>query len=255
MFDLNFEDRVATITLKHLPVNALSRAWAEQFHAILDRLGETAQWRVMRITSGLRVFSAGGDIKELASRLDLPNAGALLADEATVYQRLFARIEALPQLSVAEIHGVAAGGGLELALACDLRVAASKVRLGLPEVGLGLLPSAGGTQRMTRLLGRGRAMRLICGAELITSEEALQLGLVEWLLPDEGFAEAAKAIAHRLSMQPTEALQAAKACIHAVYDISRDGYAEEASAPNYLMVSTETRARLTEFVNRNRDKG
>ena len=254
MFDLRFEERVATITLQHPPVNAISRVWCEQFHAVLDQLEANNESRVIRITSGLRVFSAGGDIKEFASRLDLPDAGAMLADEALAYQRLFARIEALPQVSVAEIQGVAAGGGMELALACDLRIASTKARLGLPEVGLGLLPSAGGTQRMTRLIGRGRAMRLICGAELVAAGEAFQLGLVEWLFPEEGFAEAARAVANRLAAQPKEALQAAKHCVQAFHDGSRDGYAEEARAPLYLMDSIETRARIDEFVKRSKDK-
>ena len=250
MFHVEFCDQIATITLQHPPVNALSRAWAAAFNAQLDELEGHEDWRVLRIRSSLRLFSAGGDIKEFASRLDRPDAGALLAEEAACYQKLFRRIEALPQVSIAEIGGVAAGGGFELALACDLRIAAETARVGLPEVGIGLLPSAGGTQRLTRLAGTGRALRLIGGAELVPAAEALRLGLVEWVLPNEGFAEAALAIAARFAAQPPEALCAAKSCIAAAIDSGRDGYAEERSAPVYLMDTPATRARITEFVSK-----
>src|SRR5690349_7294047 len=208
MFDLTVRDRVAVITLQHPPVNALSRPWGDAFHTLLDHLEVRSDWRVLRIQSGLRLFSAGGDIKQFAARLDDPEAGNLLAAEAEYYQGLFNRIADLPQVSIAEVRGVAAGGGFELALACDLRIAGSNARIGLPEVGVGLLPSANGTQRMTRLIGAGRALRLIGSAELVSAEEAYRLGLVEWLLVDEAFEQAADAIVRRLAEQPREALLA-----------------------------------------------
>ena len=247
MFDMEIRNEIATITLQHPPVNALSRAWADAFHTVLDRLEQRADWRILRIRSGLRLFSAGGDIKQFAARLEASDAGVLLTEEATYYQGLFNRIQTLPQITIAEIQGVAAGGGFELALACDLRIAGESARVGLPEVGLGLLPSAGGTQRMTRLVGTGRALRLIGGAELVGAAEALRLGLVEWMLPDENFAVAAAAIAKRFAGQPREALRAAKSCIVAAIDPARDGFAEEVEAPTYLMHTPETRARITEF--------
>jgi enoyl-CoA hydratase len=248
MLELEVSDQIAVITMRRPPVNALSRPWAKRFASLLDDLEPRSDWRVLRIRSGLKVFSAGGDIKEFASRLEEDNAGDLLADEAEVYQLLFNRIEALPQISIAEIQGVAAGGGFELALACDLRIASESARVGLPEVGVGLLPSAGGTQRMTRLCGRGRAMRFIATAELVRAPDALAAGLIEWVFPDEAFGEAADAIARRLATQPREALQAAKSCIAATADPSRDGFAEEIEAPRRLMGTAETRARINDFV-------
>jgi enoyl-CoA hydratase len=219
-----------------------------EFNSVLDGLEARNDWRVLRIRSGLKVFSAGGDIKEFAGRLDRPDAGDLLAEEAALYQALFRRIGALPQISVAEIRGVAAGGGFELALACDLRIAAESTRLGLPEVGLGLLPSAGGTQRMTLLCGKGRAMRFIGAAELLCAADALAFGLIEWMSPDAGLDEAAEAIAKTLAAQPREALQAAKSCIAAALDPFRDGFAEEVEAPPRLMRTEETRSRIKDFV-------
>lgn len=248
MFDLQIDRQVATLTMAHPPVNALSRSWAEQFHAHLDALAERKDWRVLLVRSDLRLFSAGGDIKEFARRLEDPQAGDLLAAEAGFYQTLFDRIEALPQISIAEIRGVAAGGGFELALACDLRIASDAARVGLPEVGLGLLPSAGGTQRMTKLVGTGRALRLIGGAELVPATEALALGLVEWVFPDDGFAEFAAAVIARFVDKPREALQMAKACIAAAVDPSKDGSALEAAAPLSLMPTPETQHKIKDFI-------
>lgn len=256
MLELKVNEHIAVITLQRPPVNALSRAWAAEFNSVLDTLERRrSDWRVLRVRSGLKIFSAGGDIKEFAGRLDQPDAGAQLEQEAALYQALFARIEALPQISIAEIRGVAAGGGFELALACDLRIAAESARLGLPEVGLGLLPSAGGTQRMSRLCGKGRALRFIGSAELLRGAEALAFGLVEWVLPDAGFDEMAEGIAKKLAGQPREALQAAKSCIAAALDPARDGFAEEARAPLRLMEAPETRARINDFVAKSASKG
>jgi enoyl-CoA hydratase len=248
MFECEVSMQIARLTLNGPPVNALSRPWADAFNRMLDDLESRSDWRVLQIRSALRVFSAGGDIKQFAHRMADPRAGELLAEEAACYQQLFARIETLPQVSLAEIGGVAAGGGLELALACDLRIAADSIQLGLPEVGLGLLPSAGGTQRLTRLCGRGRAMRLIGGAELVTAREALALGVVEWVVQPSELPETAAGIASRLAAQPLEALQLAKRCIAAACDATKDGYAEEREAPRVLMQTPETRQKIEAFV-------
>jgi len=248
MISSEVADEIAVITLAHPPVNALSRRWADAFHKVLDALNGRDDWRVLIIRSSQRVFSAGGDVKEFAQRLEDPEAGNLLAEEAAYYQGLFLRIESLPQISVAEIRGVAAGGGFELALACDLRIAAESARVGLPEVGLGLLPSAGGMQRMTRLCGRGVAMRLVGGAEMVSGRQAHDLGLVEWVVSDSEFDRDVAEITTRLVGQPREALRAAKSCIGAALDPNRDGYAEAAKAPRFLMNSPETRAKITAFL-------
>jgi enoyl-CoA hydratase len=248
MFVSQVQDQIAVVTLNRPPVNALSREWADAFNATLDELEKRNDWRVLRIRSALRLFSAGGDIKQFASRLGDERAGDQLAEEAKIYQKLFDRIGKLPQISIAEIAGVAAGGGFELALACDLRLAARSARLGLPEVGLGLLPSAGGIQRVTRLCGMGKATRFVGMAELLQADEAHAFGLVEWVFDDQKFEESAGAVAKALASQPREALQAAKSCIAAALDPARDGFAEEAEAPRRLMKAAETRARIEEFV-------
>ena len=164
MFHLIVADRIATLTLDRAPVNAMNDAWVAGFHALLDRLDARADWSVLHIRSAHKVFSAGADLAQMRDRFTAEGLEPQLASIRD-YQLLFARIEALPAVTLAEIGGAALGGGFELTLACDLRIAAQEARLGLPEVRLGLLPGAGGTQRLTRLCGRPTALRLILGAE------------------------------------------------------------------------------------------
>jgi enoyl-CoA hydratase/carnithine racemase len=137
-----------------------------------------------------------------------------------------------------------------LALACDIRVAAAEAELGLPEVGLGLLPGAGGTQRLTRLCGRGVANRLILGAEIIGGAEGERLGLVQWALPRAQLAGWARGLAARVAALPRAALAAAKRCIAAQGDPARDGFAEELAATRRLYDHPETRRRVSEFLDR-----
>jgi enoyl-CoA hydratase len=252
MLDLDLTDGVARITLNNPPANALSREWADAFFAILDQLESRDDWRVLLVRSNQKIFSAGGDIKQYAGRLEREDAGELLAEEAAYYQKLFARISKLPQVSIAEIGGVAAGGGMELALACDLRIADENVKLGLPEVSVGLLPAGGGTQRMTALCGRGAALRLIGLAELVTGREALALGLVEWAVPADELQARALDIARRFAQQAPEALRAAKACIAVAADRSQDGFAFELTHPPLLMKSAATQQRIKDFLARRR---
>ena len=142
------------------------------------------------------------------------------------------------------------GGGLELTLACDIRVAALEAKLGMPEVGLGLLPGAGGTQRLTRLCGRGIANRLILGGEIIDGALAEHLGVVQWTQPRAQLAEWTSKLATRFAEFPRPALAASKQCMAAVGDPHRDGYAEELAATRKLYQHPETRRRVSEFLDR-----
>jgi enoyl-CoA hydratase len=146
------------------------------------------------------------------------------------------------------------GGGLELALSCDIRVAAVEARLGLPEVGLGLLPGAGGTQRLTRLCGRGIANRLILGGEAVDGALAERLGIVQWTQPHSDLADWTRELAVRFAKAPRPALAASKRCMAAVGDPHRDGYAEELAATRKLYQHPETRRRVAEFLERSAKK-
>ena len=148
---------------------------------------------------------------------------------------------------MAAISGAATGGGLELALSCDFRVAGTSVRLGLPEVALGLLPGAGGTQRLTRIAGPGVATRMILGAELVSGSEAERLGIVHRAVDDDVIGEAMK-LATRLARLPRAAYGAAKRCMAA--SRGDDGYAREIAEIRTLIHTDETSRLLTEFTAR-----
>jgi enoyl-CoA hydratase len=248
MFQISSKDAVTTLTLSRPPVNAISEEWIAAFDAELDEVAKGPACTVLHIRSDQKVFCAGADLKEVRARMDMPDgADSMFAYVASI-QRLYARIEQLPQVTLAEIGGAAMGGGLELALACDLRIAAAETRLGLPEARLGLIPGAGGTQRLTRLCGPGLAARLILGAEILDGEAAHKLGLVNWAEPGAELAQRAAEIADATARLPAAALAAAKKCIAAAVPKDRGGYTEELESTRLLLNNHETRARVEAFL-------
>jgi enoyl-CoA hydratase/carnithine racemase len=194
------------------------------------------------------VFCAGADLKEMRERFDAPDGPDRTFAYVASLQRVYARLEALPQVTLAEIGGAAMGGGFELALACDLRIAADEAKIGLPEVRLGLIPGAGGTQRLTRLVGRGVASRLILGAEAVDGTTALALGLVHWSAPRAELAKRAREVAQRIAALPAAALTASKACIAAAGQAGRGGYMDELEVTRRLQTNRETRERVAAFL-------
>jgi enoyl-CoA hydratase/carnithine racemase len=250
MLALDRAGRVAVVTLSRPPVNALDDALIARLDAVLDEIVDDDDVTVLHIRSDQKAFCAGADLALMRSCFATADGPDAMLKLATRMQRLFERIEASPVVALAEIGGAALGGGMELALACDIRVAAAEAKLGLPEVGLGLLPGAGGTQRLTRLCGRGVANRLILGAEVIDGAEAERLGLVQWALPRAQLAGWARGLAARVAALPRAALAAAKRCIAAQGDPARDGFAEELAATRRLYDHPETRRRVSEFLDR-----
>ncbi|MDE2007784.1 MAG: enoyl-CoA hydratase/isomerase family protein [Rhodospirillales bacterium] len=249
MFQLAIADRIATLTLDRAPVNAMNDAWVSAFNALLDQLASRADVSVLHIRSALRVFSAGADLAQMRARF---NDAGLEPQLASIrdYQRLFARIEALPLLTLAEIGGAALGGGCELTLACDLRIAAHEARLGLPELRLGLLPGAGGTQRLTRLCGRPLSLRLILGAETPDGATAERMGLVQWAVPLGELPARAREIATRYAALPAHAMRAAKSCIAAAATPGEAGFDAEIERTRMLLQSEPTRALVGAFLAR-----
>ncbi len=248
MFHLQVSDRIATVMLDRPPVNAMSDAWVAGFHALLDGLDTRDDWSVLHIRSALKVFAAGADLKEMRERFAAPDGLERQLAGVRGYQTLFARIEALPKITLAEISGAALGGGFELALACDLRIAAREAKLGLPELRLGLLPGAGGTQRMTWLAGRPTALRLILGAEQVDGAEAERLGQVQWSAPAAELADTAAAIARRYAAVPSHAAKAAKACVTAASNPATNGFDEEIAQTRGLLQSARTRELIGAFL-------
>jgi enoyl-CoA hydratase/carnithine racemase len=241
---------VAVATLSRAPVNAFNEELIARLDAVLEQASGDEEVSVLHIRSDQKAFCAGADLALMQSCFATPEGPDAMVEVVRGMQRLFARIEAAPMVTLAEISGAAMGGGLELALACDVRVAAVEAKLGLPEVGLGLLPAAGGTQRLTRLCGRGIANRLILGGEVIDGALAERLGVVQWAHPRAQLAERARELAARFAGAPRAALAANKRCIAAAGDPARDGYAEELAATRTLYHDPETRRRVSEFLKR-----
>lgn len=248
MLSTEVSARVAIVTLERAPVNAIDAGWLAAFNQALDRLAARDDWHVLHLKSGLKVFSAGADLAEMLPRLESAQGIESMVEVAAGMQALFDRIERLPQVSLAELGGAALGGGFELALACDLRVAADEAKIGLPEARLGLVPGAGGTQRLTRLAGRGLASRLILGGEVLDGARAAALGLVQWSVPRAALPARAAAIAAQVAALPADALAACKACIAAAGDPARDGFAEELAASRRLYGNPATRQRVAQFL-------
>ena len=252
MFGLSVAAGVARLTMCRPPVNAISAGWLKRFHELLDGLASREDWSVLHLRSAQHVFCAGADLGEMRARFEGGQGGDGLGEQFARSTRaihdLFDRIEALPQVTLAEIGGAAMGGGFELALSCDLRIAGDGAKLGLPETRLGLIPGAGGTQRLSRLVGPGIAARLILGCEIIEGALARELGLVQWSAPEAALEARAASIAKRIAALPAHAVAAAKSCLAAAYDPSRDGYGEEIIATKNLVTTKQTQALVSDFL-------
>jgi enoyl-CoA hydratase/carnithine racemase len=203
------DDGVEVLVLKHPPVNALSTALlAALDHHVADIEGDP-KVRAVILTGDGPYFSAGADLKEMAS-IDLASA----PDVVRRGHALFARVAGLRPPVIAAINGLALGGGLELALCADLRVAGESAKLGAPEVNYGLMPAYGGTQRLPRTVGVPKAKELIYSGAMISAAEALKIGLVNKTVPAGQELRAARDLAHTIAQKAPRAVQASKRAIN-----------------------------------------
>lgn len=205
---------VATIRIDRPPANALARPVSLELSEAARLVGADDAVRAVVVWGGERVFAAGADIKVMVDF-----GPEEIAEDVGALERACRDLEAVPKPVIAAIDGVALGGGLELALACDLRVAASGARLGLPEIRLGIMPGAGGTQRLPRLIGLARARDLVLSGRHVEAEEALAIGLVDSVASGEtAYADALRE-ARRFAGGPTVAYAAAKRALAAAGDL------------------------------------
>jgi enoyl-CoA hydratase/carnithine racemase len=208
VWDAELRGRVAILTYNRPPENVLGFADLAQLDAALQRWGGDERARVIVLTGGIPgYFAAHADLADVAT---LKNGSTAGPHGPQAWGRAMTRISAVPQPVIAAVNGQAWGGGFELALACLMRLASPAAHFRFPEVADGAIPGAGGTQRLPRLIGLPGAARLILSGELVAAGEALRLGLVEALLPSEGFLEAVLDWAAPLASQPRHALAAAK---------------------------------------------
>ncbi len=219
--------RVATITINRPDaLNALNRALLIELDQAFADLAEDRNTRVIVLTgAGPKAFVAGADINEISS-LDPIQAHAFAAQG----QRIFSRIEHTPKPVIAAINGFALGGGLELALACHLRLASDNARLGLPEIKLGVIPGFGGTQRLPRLVGKAKALELMLTGTPVEAQQAHELGLVNQLVPAEELAATAATLARQLAASPVESVRGILQSVQSGLESSLDqGLALEAA--------------------------
>ncbi len=244
---LDIQGGCAVATLRRPPVNAIDEAWLTRLDEVLAEVERAAEIGVLVLRSGERAFCAGADLALMRSRFGTRDGRSAMVAFARRLQQAFARLEALRQVTVAEIGGAAMGGGLELALACDLRIASESARLGLTEARLGLVPGAGGTQRLPRVAGEAVARRMILRGEIVDGAEAARLGVVHWAVPAPDLPKRARALADELAQMPAAAIAACKRCLGAALS-GADGYAREIEGTAALYENAETQRRVGEFL-------
>jgi enoyl-CoA hydratase/carnithine racemase len=249
MIRFTAEGQVGTVTLGRAPVNAIDPAFVAAFHAALDEAWNAAP-TVLVIRSTQKCFCAGADLSLIAGFFDASDGVVLMEDYVRSLHALFDRIEAFPAVTLAVIGGPALGGGLELALACDLRAVSTRAQVGLPEARVGMIPGAGGTQRLTRLCGPGVSARLILGGEVVDGTEAARLGIAQWAVEAEVLDGFAAEVSGRIAGLSRQALLASKDCIAAWHDPGIDGFAREIEKPRELMPTQEARERVLGFFRR-----
>lgn len=202
------EEGVATILLQRPPMNALCLQMQREIRQAAQDVSARADVGAVVLYGGPKVFAAGADIKEMAGMTyqDMLRASVGLQDAFTAVARI-------PQPTIAAVTGYALGGGCELTLCCDLRIAADDAKLGQPEILLGIIPGAGGTQRLPRLVGVSRAKDLVLTGRQVDAAEALAIGLVNQVVPADDVYATARDLAGRLARGPALALRAAKEAI------------------------------------------
>jgi enoyl-CoA hydratase/carnithine racemase len=211
------DQAIATIRLDRPPMNALNAQVQEEIAAAAAEVSADPAVRAVVLYGGPKVFAAGADIKEMADA-----SYARMAADSRRLQASFTAVAKIPKPVVAAITGYALGGGLELALCADFRVAGQGARVGQPEILLGVIPGAGGTQRLPRLIGPARAKDIIFTGRFVAAEEAQAIGLVDRVVPDDEVYAAACDLVARYAAGPALALRAAKQAVDAGLETDLD---------------------------------
>ena len=249
MVKIEFSRKLALITIDNPPANAISPEVRDEF---LDKLYDLSQneniWTIIITGSGEKFFVGGADIRKL---LELDRKSGL--ERVKKAREFYSGIAHFEKPVIAAINGLCLGGGLELALACDIRIAAQHARLGLPEVNLGLIPGAGGTQRLPRAIGPGWANYLLFTGEAITATQALQIGLVQKVVDVADLKSSAVEIANKINSKAPLAVRAAKkACAEGVELPLEEGLDLENRLFSEICASHDKNEGITAFLEKRR---
>lgn len=243
---LVIEEGVATITLNRLEVlNAINWDLLRELEEVVNQVHKDDTVRVVVITgAGEKAFAAGADIHELRG---MNSVEAL--NFVQHMQRIYNRIEQMPKPIIAAVNGYALGGGLELMMACDIVYATELAKFGLPEINLGIIPGAGGTQRLPRLVGGKRAKELIFTGEIIDAQEALRIGLINTVVPHDQLMPTVKKLCEQIKAKSPVALRAAKEVVEEGYDLDLiKGLAIEAKAIAFCFSTEDSKEGLTAYL-------
>ncbi len=234
-------DHVAVITLDRPKVNAMSLELLRQLERVAAELHDDLPGAVV-VTGGPRIFAAGFEISELP-------VGGDATELSTTFRAALDRLSSLPRLVIAAVNGVALGGGLELALACDWRVGADDSRVGVPEVQLGVIPGAGGTQRLARLVGPGKAKEIVMTGRQVMAEEACRLGILDEVVPAAEVQDVAIDRATALARGAVAAQGLAKLAIDVGADLPLDeGLDREAQAFQQVLLTDDAKIGVQSFL-------
>jgi enoyl-CoA hydratase len=226
-------DGVAIVQFNRPDVlNALNIKLMEELVEALEAFDKDEAVRVILLTGNEKAFAAGADIKEMAG------ASAV----AMVLRDQFARWDRIRKLKkplIAAVSGYALGGGCELAMTCDMIIASETARFGQPEINIGVIPGAGGTQRLTRAVGKAKAMEMVLTGRMMTAEEALRWGLVNKVVPVEAYLEEAKALARDIAAKPPIAVRFGKEAVLKAFDTTIEGGLEFERKNFYLLFASD----------------
>jgi enoyl-CoA hydratase/carnithine racemase len=248
---LTISHQIARITLHNPPANSITGSMLKELEQVLNEVEQDDYVRAVIVTGSGRFFCAGADIHEL-TRLNTSHAGTEFALQG---QGFFNHLERCDKPVLAAINGICLGGGLELALACHMRIAAAGASLGLPEIKLDLIPGFGGTQRLLRVVGASKAAEMILTGESVTAEEALKTGLVSRVVSSDGLMTHADAIAQAIAARGTVAVQAVLHAIRGAVDIPlSEGLVREAELFGRLCATPEKRKAVQAFIEKRQTK-
>ena len=237
-------EHVAFVTIDRPKMNVLNRASQDEITNLCELLGHDLQVRAVVFYGGPNNFAAGADVKEM---VNWTREQAEI--EAPLLQAAFNAVADLPMPTIAAITGYALGGGLELALACDLRIASKSAIMGQPEILLGIITGAGGTQRLARLIGPARAKDLIFTGRFVLASEALEIGLVNEVVAEADLLDRALALAKQLAARPQQAISAAKFAIDRGLELSlSDGLVLEQELFSKLFGTKDQQVGMTSFI-------